>query len=217
MAVRGSRLGARFTVAGITEYLKKKEKSRLEYERIKADIEQESGRYDDYAEWDISDVKESVGIDTAGSVQKEYEKTEGDISVYEGFDRFCEKENIRDDEEEVFYGAAFDEFNREWQGIALEEQTEPTSHKEEQEIPPDYTKMSMQERVRQLPPPTEDTSQEFEAYKNRMGYDAAKMKSISYNMSVYDEFLEELEARKKYHGTKAYGRQGTRKRGREGR
>lgn len=214
MAVRGSRLGARFTVAGITEYLKKKEKSRLEYERIKADIEQESGRYDDYAEWDISDVKESVGIDTAGSVQKEYEKPEGDISVYEGFDRFCEKENIRDDEEEVFYGAAFDEFNREWQGIALEEQTEPTSHKEEQEIPPDYTKMSIQERVRQLPPPTEDTSQEFEAYKNRMGYDAAKMKSIRYKMSVYDEFLEELEARKKYHGTKAYGRQSTRKRDR---
>ena len=43
----------------------------------------------------------------------------------------------------MFYGAAFDEFNREWQGIASEEQTEPTSHKEEQEIPPDYTKMSM--------------------------------------------------------------------------
>ena len=99
----------------------------------------------------------------------------------------------------MFYGAAFDEFNREWQGIALEEQTEPTSHKEEQEIPPDYTKMSIQERVRQLPPPTEDTSQEFEAYKNRMRYGAAKMKSIRYKMSVYDEFLEELEARKKYH------------------
>ena len=102
----------------------------------------------------------------------------------------------------MFYGAAFDEFNREWQGIASEEQTESTSHKEEQEIPPDYTKMSMQER---------------EAYKNRMRYGAAKMKSIRYKMSVYDEFLEELEARKKYHGTKAYGRQGTRKRGREGR
>lgn len=80
----------------------------------------------------------------------------------------------------MFYGAAFDEFNREWQGIASEEQTEPTSHKEEQEIPPDYTKMSMQERVRQLPPPTEDTSQEFEAYKNRMRYGAAKIKSIRY-------------------------------------
>ena len=60
--------------------------------------------------------------------------------------------------------------------------------------------MSIQERVRQLPTPTDDTSQEFEAYKNRMGYDAAKMKSIRYKMSVYDEFLEELEARKKYHG-----------------
>ena len=47
----------------------------------------------------------------------------------------------------MFYGAAFDEFNREWQGIASEEQTEPTSHKEEQEIPPVYTKMAMQERV----------------------------------------------------------------------
>ena len=117
----------------------------------------------------------------------------------------------------MFYGAAFDEFNREWQGIAAEEQTEPASHKEEQEIPPDYTKMSIQERVRQLPTPTDDTSQEFEAYKNRMGYDAAKMKSIRDKMSVYDEFLEELEARKKYHGTKAYGRRGTRKRDREGR
>lgn len=50
-----------------------------------------------------------------------------------------------------------------------------------------------------------------------MFYGAAKMKSIRYKMSVYDEFLEELETRKKYHGTKAYGRQGTRKRGREGR
>ena len=206
MAVRGSRLGARFTVAGITEYLKKKEKSRLEYERIKADIEQESGRYDDYAEWkEPSDMDKDVkclvpkdrSMETGNkqasivsdsvekkSLEKEETDTNADISIYEGFDRFCEKENIRDDEEEVFYGAAFDEFNREWQGIASEEQTEPTSHKEEQEIPPDYTKMSIQERVRQLPPPTEDTSREFEAYKNRMGYGAAKMKSIRYKMSV---------------------------------
>jgi len=40
--------------------------------------------------------------------------------------------------------------------------------------------MSIQERVRQLPTPTDDTSQEFEAYKNRMGYDAAKMKSRNF-------------------------------------
>ena len=181
MAVRGSRLGARFTVAGITEYLKKKEKSRLEYERIKADIEQESGRYDDYAEWkEPSDMDKDVkclvpkdrSMETGNkqasivsdsvekkSLEKEETDTNADISIYEGFDRFCEKENIRDDEEEVFYGAAFDEFNREWQGIASEEQTEPTSHKEEQEIPPDYTKMSIQERVRQLPTTTDDTSQ----------------------------------------------------------
>ena len=41
---------SRFAVAGITEYLNKKEKSRLEYERIKADIEQESERYDEFLE-----------------------------------------------------------------------------------------------------------------------------------------------------------------------
>ncbi len=40
-------------------------------------------------------------------------------------------------------------------------------------------------------------------------------RKIHYKMSVYDEFLEELEARKKYHGMKAYGRQSTRKRDRE--
>ena len=41
------------------------------------------------------------------------------------------------------------------------------------------------------------------------------MKCIRYKMNVYDEFLEELEARKKYYGTKAYGRQSARKRDRE--
>lgn len=196
MAVRGSRLGARFTVAGITEYLKKKEKSRLEYERIKADIEQESGRYDDYAEWkEPSDMDKDVkclvpkdrSMETGNkqasivsdsvekkSLEKEETDTNADISIYEGFDRFCEKENIRDDEEEVFYGAAFDEFNREWQGIASEEQTEPTSHKEEQEIPPDYTKMSIQERVRQLPPPTEDTHGSLKHI--RTGWDMVRLR-----------------------------------------
>ena len=47
----------------------------------------------------------------------------------------------------MFYGAAFDEFNREWQGIALEEQTEPTSHKEEQEIPPDKMQVAAVQEI----------------------------------------------------------------------
>ena len=58
-----------------------------------------------------------------------------------------------------------------------------------QEIPSDYTKMSMQESVRQLPPPTDDTSQEFEAYKNRMGYDAAKRVSVIRFLSGRRYFL----------------------------
>ena len=82
--------------------------------------------------------------------------------------------------------------DRERQGIAPKEQTEPASYKEVQEIPPDYTKMSIQERVRQLPPPTEDTSQEFEAYKNRMGYDAAKMKNIRYKVKLHKNTIQIL-------------------------
>ena len=75
MAVRESRGSARFTVEGITDYLRQI----INLKKTRAH-EQELSRYDDYAEWDISDVKESVSIDTAWSVQKEYEKTEGNIS-----------------------------------------------------------------------------------------------------------------------------------------
>ncbi|MGN0340932.1 MAG: hypothetical protein ACI4D0_10620 [Lachnospira sp.] len=38
------------------------------------------------------------------------------ISFYEGFDQFCEKEDISEADEDIFYGAAFEEFNREWEG-----------------------------------------------------------------------------------------------------
>ena len=35
-----------------------------------------------------------------------------------------------------------------------------------------------------------------------MGYTAEKMKSIRYKMTVYDEFLEEYQYRKKYYGVR---------------
>ena len=38
-------------------------------------------------------------------------------------------------------------------------------------------------------------------YEKRMGYDKDTMRSMRYKMSVYDEFLEEYEARKKHWGT----------------
>jgi hypothetical protein len=187
VSVRGKRLGERFTVSGITEYLEQKEKKRIEYQRIEADIEHMKGFLHDYDEWEKEPEEKSL--------------EDNNISFYEGFDQFCEKEDIREADEDIFYGAAFEEFNREWQGeddsieevLSLEEEAKDES--------PDYKKMPLAERVVILPKPTEDVMEELRMYEKRMGYDKDTMRSMRYKMNVYDEFLEEYEARKKQWGT----------------
>ena len=52
VSVRGKRLGDRFTVSGITECLEQKEKKRIEYQRIEADIEHMKEFLRDYDEWE---------------------------------------------------------------------------------------------------------------------------------------------------------------------
>ena len=187
VSVRGKRLGERFTVSGITEYLEQKEKKRIEYQRIEADIEHMKGFLHDYDEWEKEPEEKSL--------------EDNNISFYEGFDQFCKKEDIREADEDIFYGAAFEEFNREWQGeddsieevLSLEEEAKDES--------PDYKKMPLAERVVILPKPTEDVMEELRMYEKRMGYDKDTMRSMRYKMNVYDEFLEEYEARKKQWGT----------------
>ena len=187
VSVRGKRLGERFTVSGITEYLEQKEKKRIEYQRIEADIEHMKGFLHDYDEWEKEPEEKSL--------------EDNNISFYEGFDQFCKKEDIREADEDIFYGAAFEEFNREWQGeddsieevLSLEEEAKDES--------PDYKKMPLAERVAILPKPTEDVMEELRMYEKRMGYDKDTMRSMRYKMNVYDEFLEEYEARKKQWGT----------------
>ncbi|MEE1256308.1 MAG: relaxase/mobilization nuclease domain-containing protein [Lachnospiraceae bacterium] len=66
----------------------------------------------------------------------------------------------------------------------------------------DYSKMSVEERATRLPIPTNDYGAEYDAYCQRMGYTAEKMKSIRYKMTVYDEFMEEYNYRKKYYGVR---------------
>ena len=66
----------------------------------------------------------------------------------------------------------------------------------------DYTKLSLEERAALLPVPTDDYEAEYDAYCQRMGYTAEKMKSIRYKMTVYDEFLEEYNYRKKHYGVR---------------
>lgn len=125
-------------------------------------------------------------------VKPENENEEKDISIYEGFDRFCEKEDIREEDEDIFYGAAFEQFNREWQGEAEAADTVQCENKEAKSaqrenlknIEPDYKKMSLQERAKILPEPTEDVMEELRMYEKRMGYDAETMRGMRYKMSV---------------------------------
>lgn len=187
VSVRGKRLGERFTVSGITEYLEQKEKKRIEYQRIEADIEHMKGFLHDYDEWEKEPEEKSL--------------EDNNISFYEGFDQFCEKEDIREADEDIFYGAAFEEFNREWQGEDDSIEEVLSLEEEAKDELPDYKKMPLAERVAILPKPTEDVMEELRMYEKRMGYDKDTMRSMRYKMNVYDEFLEEYEARKKQWGT----------------
>jgi len=171
-AVRGSKLGKRFTVEGIEQYLEQKELNRLEYQRIEKEIEESKFGVDDYETWD--------------------EQPSDEVSVYQAFDEFMEKENVPENDTDVFYGGVFHDFHKEWQGVTAEPE------KEEAEI--DYTKLSMKERAELLPSPTDDTMEEFEQFKIRMGYSKEKMRSVRYKMEVYDDFLKEYDYRKKTKG-----------------
>ena len=68
-AVRGSKLGKRFTVAGIREYMKQKEKEDwFDYPRQEQDIEHSSQSMKDYPRWEddeeeVTELMESLGID----------------------------------------------------------------------------------------------------------------------------------------------------------
>lgn len=143
---------------------------RLEYQRTEREIEESKLTADDYFDWE--------------------EQSTEDKSVYQAFDEFMERENIPENDESVFYGGAFQDFHREWQGIPEEKKEEPI----------DYAKIPMKDRAHLLPPPTDNTMEEFEKYKVRMGYNEGKLKSVRYRMSVYDDFLKEYDYRKKVKG-----------------
>ena len=120
-AVRGSKLGKRFTVAGIREYMKQKEKEDwFDYPRQEQDIEHSSQSMKDYSRWeeDEEEVKEPASKANKQAPTQESQPTrKPDVSVYEAYDEFQEKHEIPENDDSFFYGAAFDDFNKEWQGI----------------------------------------------------------------------------------------------------
>ena len=210
-AVRGSKLGSRFTVAGIRQYMQEKEQKQVEYRRTMQDIEEAKQYLDDYEEWseerEKADKSEYVSLYSESVWGKESEmmveadkKSGRNISFYEAFDRFQADNDVNENDEEIFYGSVFQEFNEQWQGkkeAVLEKKSEIIR---QEDI--DFSKLSLEDRAKLLPPPTSNQMTELKEYQKRMGYDEGKMKSMKYKMTVYDEFLKEYEYRKKYCGVK---------------
>lgn len=180
-AVRGSKLGSRFTVAGIRQYMQEKEQKQVEYRRTMQDIEEAKQYLDDYKDW-----------------QEETEKV-GD-SFYEAFDRFQVDHDVSENDEEIFYGSVFQEFNEQWKGKNQAVSRKKSEVSKEEKV--DFSKLSLEERAKLLPPPISDQMVELKEYQKRMGYDESKMKSMKYKMTVYNEFLKEYEYRKKHCGIK---------------
>ena len=180
-AVRGSKLGNRFTVAGIRQYMQEKEQKQVEYSRTMQDIEEAKQYLDDYEDW-----------------WEEAEK--GGDCFYEAFDRFQADNDVTENDGEIFYGSVFQEFNEQWQGKSQAVSEKKSEVTKEEKV--DFSKLSLEERAKLLPPPTGDQMAELKEYQKRMGYDESKMKSMKYKMTVYNEFLNEYEYRKKHFGVK---------------
>ena len=203
-AVRGSKLGKRFTVAGIREYMKQKEKEEwFDYPRQEQDIEHSSQSMKDYPRWeeDEEEVKETVPKANKQAPTQESKPTrKPDVSVYEAYDEFQEKHEIPENDESFFYGAAFDDFNKEWQGIDAITDSSGTATAQNKPFPSpaEYRKLSLEERAKLLPPPSDDRMEELKKYQNRMGYTEESMRSMRYKMSVYDDFTEEYDYRVRY-------------------
>lgn len=209
--VRGSKLGKRFTVAGIKDYMKQKEKENwFEYPRQEQEIEHSRQSMMDYSRWqedeeEEKEVKEPASkAKKSATTQKPQAAKHPDITPYEAYDEFQEKHEIPENDESIFYGAAFDDFNKEWQGVETSSSVIDFNALNVQEhlktipAPAEYRKLSLGERARILPPPSDDRMEELQKYLGRMGYDKESMKGVRYQMSVYDDFNTEYDYREKY-------------------
>lgn len=218
-SVRGSKLGSRFTVAGIKQYMLEKEQKQMEYKRTMQDIEEAKQYFEDYEEWREKPEK-TGGMEGIGNIESKAieiksrlgQKNEEEVSFYKAFDHFQVENGISENNEEIFYGSVFHDFNEQWQGSGFVASSKTSEISKQEKI--DFSKLSLEERAKLLPTPTGDQMVELKEYQKRMGYDESKMKSMKYKMVVYDEFLKEYEYRKKYYGLKNNVRSRKKERGR---
>lgn len=158
--------------------------------------------------WEYMDYLEDVKYRDTADVTLEEAKEE--IMSYEEFAEVKEAEKQIPEQESEVVEISVDTMD-DVQATVISEEVEAevpeikeTVSKEADAVSEviDFTKISIEERAVLLPVPTDDYETEYDAYCQRMGYTAEKMKSIRYKMAVYDEFLEEYQYRKKYYGVR---------------
>lgn len=158
--------------------------------------------------WDYMDYLEGIKYRDTADVTLEEAKEE--ILSYEEFAELKETEKEKQEQVSEMVAIPVDTMD-EAQAVVVSEDVDTESVEIEEAVLEvvedapevvDYTKLSIEERAALLPVPTDDYQVEYDAYCQRMGYTAEKMKSIRYKMAVYDEFLEEYNHRKRLVGVK---------------
>lgn len=165
--------------------------------------------------WEYMDYLEDIKYQDTADVTLEMAK--GEIMSYEEFAELKETEKEIPEQEPEVVEISIDTMDDVQAAVISEEveteipEIKETVSKEADAVSEviDFTKISIEERAVLLPVPTDDYETEYDAYCQRMGYTAEKMKSIRYKMTVYDEFLEEYQYRKKYYGVRDSSRRVT--------
>lgn len=149
------------------------------------------------AKEEILSYEEFAGIKEEGMREKEQEQEmAGDILSDEEVDNTVTTKTV----EETTTSQSVDAAVKTIEEVISEPLMAETIKPAVEAIPIDFTKLTIEERATFLPVPTDDIKTEYDAYCDRMGYTTEKLASIRYKMSLYDEFLEEYNYRKKHFG-----------------
>lgn len=182
-------------------YREKADKAGLLWDKALNELSSVSHKW----KWQYMDYLEDIKYKDMTGLSLEEAKKE--ILTYEEFADLKVAEEAQHVQEPKIVEMQDDMMSEQQDNVISEEVTpemsEPITDKEEPVAEViDYTELSLEERAAQLPIPTDDYAAEYDAYRHRMGYTEEKMESIRYKMTVYDDFLEEYNYRKKHYGVR---------------
>ena len=179
-----------------TLYIEKAEKAGLIWEETLSGITSVTHRW----KWEYMNYLEEIRFRDIDTVTLQDAKEE--ILSYEEFAKIKDTEAM-EKEQELVVGFSYDiSCDMASDDITMSAFEEPVVKEEVEPRTIDYTKLSIKERAEILPAPTDDIKAEYDAYCERMRYTGEKIRSIRYKMTLYDEFMEEYNYRKKHFGVR---------------